>query len=96
MSSRRIASNLRSARERSGLSLRELARRVQISAAAMSRVETGKCVPSEGLLRDVCAVVGTDFDSLMKKTGRLPEDVVRYITRTPGVLERLRREMDAA
>lgn len=89
----KLASRLRAARERVGLSLREVARRVDVSAAYLGRVEAGDHEPSEKHMRAICSELGLDFDETMASAGRLPDDVVRFITRTPGALERIRKQM---
>ncbi len=89
----KLAARIRSAREKAGLSLRELARRIEISATYMHQIETGDAPPSEACLELICEQIGCDFDALMRQSDRIPTDVRRYITKTPGVLERLRREM---
>lgn len=91
----KVAARLRSAREKAGLSLRAMAERLGISPTHLSRVENGYNVPSETVLKDLCKLTGADFDSLMRCRGRVPTDVLKYIVRTPGVLERLRKEMAA-
>jgi ribosome-binding protein aMBF1 (putative translation factor) len=45
-----VGQRLRSERERHGLSLRELARRLEISPSALSQIETGRSRPSVGTL----------------------------------------------
>jgi transcriptional regulator with XRE-family HTH domain len=94
----KISRKLRRIREASGLSLRELARRIQISPTYLSKVETGICLPSEKLLRAICKETDADskLDMLLVLTGTIPEDVVQYLVGHPDVLERLRREMAAA
>jgi len=93
---KKLARRLRSAREEAGLSLRELARRMDVSPAYVHRVEMGQHLPSDDRLRSMCQELDVDFDMMMLRTGRVPVDVVEYIAKTPGVLQRLRREMDAA
>ena len=92
----KVHDRIRTARERADLGLRELARRTGVSATQQFRVESGDCVPSEGHLRAICEHTALDLDSVMRQLGRVPEEVARYVIRTPGILERLRREMSAA
>lgn len=89
----KLATRISAARQRLGLSLRELARRIGVSASYLMRVENGEHEPSEKHLRAICSEVELDFDETMVSAGRLPDDVVRFITRTPGALERIRRQM---
>src|SRR5689334_11430312 len=55
---------LREARERSGLSLRQLAKRLDISASALSQIETGKSRPSVRTLYAVVSELGVSLDDL--------------------------------
>jgi transcriptional regulator with XRE-family HTH domain len=55
---------LREARERSGLSLRQLAKRLDISASALSQIETGKSRPSVRTLYAVVSELGISLDEL--------------------------------
>jgi transcriptional regulator with XRE-family HTH domain len=57
---------LREARERSGLSLRQLARRLDISASALSQIETGKSRPSVRTLYAVVSELGISLDELFE------------------------------
>jgi transcriptional regulator with XRE-family HTH domain len=47
---RRIGPRIRARRLQLGIGLRELARRIDVSASFLSRVETGQCSPSVGTL----------------------------------------------
>jgi hypothetical protein len=51
---------------------------------------------SEKLLRLICKEIELEFDELALATGKIPEDILRYIAKNPAVLKRLRREMEAA
>lgn len=56
---------IRSARERRGMSLRELARRVNVSPSFVSQVELGKANPSVGTLYALVSELGTTLDELI-------------------------------
>jgi transcriptional regulator with XRE-family HTH domain len=60
---------LRDARERSGLSLRQLAKRLDISASALSQIETGKSRPSVRTLYAVVSELGISLDDLFDNHG---------------------------
>lgn len=92
----KISDRIRTARERAEIPLRDLARRTGISPTHLLRLEAGECLPSEEHLRSICSHVSLDFDSVMRQMGRVPAEIQGYITRTPGVLEQLRRRMSAA
>jgi transcriptional regulator with XRE-family HTH domain len=73
---------LREARERSGLSLRQLARRLDISASALSQIETGKSRPSVRTLYAVVSELGISLDDLFDHRG---QDVPAAIA--PGAVQ---------
>lgn len=62
--SAQVGQQLRSARERQGLSLREVARRLEISASALSQIETGKSRPSVKTLYAIVSELGLSMDQL--------------------------------
>lgn len=62
--SAQVGQRLRSAREEQGLSLREVARRLDISASALSQIETGKSRPSVKTLYAIVSELGLSMDQL--------------------------------
>ncbi len=59
-----VPQRLREARERAGLSLRQLARRLDISASALSQIETGKSRPSVRTLYALVSDLNLSLDEL--------------------------------
>lgn len=60
-----LGARLRAERLRQGLSLRETARRLGISASALSQIETGKAHPSVGKLFDIVNLLNVSVDGLL-------------------------------
>ncbi len=60
-----LGASLRAERLRQGLSLRETARRLGISASALSQIETGKARPSVGKLFDIVNLLNVSVDGLL-------------------------------
>ncbi len=60
-----IGERLRSERERNGISLRELARRIEVSPSLISQIETGKVHPSVSTLYSLAAELGASVDNLL-------------------------------
>ena len=58
---------IRRERERQGVSLRELARRVGVSASMMSQVETGRTRPSVSTIYSIAAELGLSIDALLSE-----------------------------
>jgi len=63
-----VGSRIRSAREKSGISVRELARRIDVSASHVSQVERGLASFSVRALYTVASVLGVSMDSLFEPT----------------------------
>jgi transcriptional regulator with XRE-family HTH domain len=63
---------LRDARQRARLSLRELARRVDVSASLVSQIELGRTSPSVGTLYALVTELGLSLDTLMQDGALLP------------------------
>jgi transcriptional regulator with XRE-family HTH domain len=59
-----VGVHLRARREEQGLSLRELARRLQISPSALSQIETGKSRPSVSTLYAIVSELRMSLDEL--------------------------------
>jgi len=60
-----IGQQLRRARLAAGISLREMARRVDVSASFISQVELGRTMPSVGTLYSIASELGVSLDVLM-------------------------------
>jgi transcriptional regulator with XRE-family HTH domain len=68
-----LGARLRAERLRQGMSLREMARRVGVSASALSQIETGKAQPSVSKLFDIVNLLDTSLDGLLAgASGRAP------------------------
>jgi transcriptional regulator with XRE-family HTH domain len=63
-----LGARLRAERLRQGMSLREMARRLGVSASALSQIETGKAQPSVGKLFDIVNLLNTSLDGLLVGT----------------------------
>ena len=66
----RLGQSIRTVREQQGLSLRELARRVDVSPSFISQIELGKANPSVGTLYSIVSVLGTTLDDLIGEPDR--------------------------
>ena len=61
-----LGTRLRDARQSTRLSLRELARRVDVSASLVSQIELGRTFPSVGTLYALVSELGLSLDTLMQ------------------------------
>jgi transcriptional regulator with XRE-family HTH domain len=73
-----LGTRLRVERERRGLSLRELARRLEVSPSLVSQIETGKTQPSVRTLYAIVTELGVSLDELFAPAdGDGPVEAVR-------------------
>lgn len=86
---RELGRRLRTARERDGISLRQLARRLDLSASAVSQIETGACQPSVRTLYALAAELSLSLDELLDL-----RPVARRNARVLHMSHRARLELD--
>src|SRR5688572_22672148 len=86
---------LREARIAAGLSLRDLGRRVGVSASLLSQIENGKSDPSVSSLYALVSELGLSLDALLQP-GRAPDEVPqpRAETAPPVLRQGERRILD--
>lgn len=82
MSDQKIGAKLRNLRQRSNISLRELARRTDISVSYLSGVEKDKASPTLATLRRILVALGSNFPSFFSDEN---ENSDRYIFRKSGM-----------
>jgi transcriptional regulator with XRE-family HTH domain len=68
-----LGTRLRAERERSGLTLRELARRLEVSPSLVSQIETGKSQPSVRTLYAIVSELGISLDELFAPADGPPD-----------------------
>jgi transcriptional regulator with XRE-family HTH domain len=66
---RRIGPRVRARRIELGISMRELARRIDVSASFVSLIETGRCAPSVGTFRALASELGISASELLADEG---------------------------
>lgn len=76
-----LAQTIRDHREKQQLSIRDVARRAQISAAMLSRVETDGVSAGAGTLIRIAGVLGMDSDLLLLLGKKLPPDIEKWLFR---------------
>lgn len=87
-----FGSMIRQRRVERDIGLRELSRRVGISPAYLSKVETDQFPPpSEGKLVAIANELRLDPDAVLAQAGRIPADVIEAIKRHPIEMARLVR-----
>jgi transcriptional regulator with XRE-family HTH domain len=66
-----LGARLREERDRLGLSLRELARRLEVSPSLVSQIETGKTQPSVRTLYAIVSELGVSLDDVFAPSGKV-------------------------
>jgi len=74
---------IREARIHAKLSLREFAKKLEITPSYQSDIENDRRIPSDEVLRATATSLKLDFDDLMARTGRVGEKAERYVRRRP-------------
>ena len=90
-----LGEKIRELREAKDVSLRELAKRLDLSAAFLSDVELGRRYPSTKVLRLLANALGIKIDELENYDTRPPiEEVRRRVQADPAFGIALRKVMD--
>ena len=90
-----LGQQVRDARVAAGLSLRALARQLEVAPSYMNDIENDRRVPSEAVLRRIASELGLDADLLLATAGRVGEGAREYIREQPAAGVLFRRLSDA-
>ena len=88
-----LGGTIRKLRLKVHITLRELARRVDVSPAHLSDIEHGRRMPSDDLLRRIAAEfadVGATYESLRILKPQLEDDLEKWVAESSVVRELLR------
>ena len=85
-----LGQQIRDARVAAGISLRALARQLEVAPSYLNDIENDRRVPSEPVLMRIAAELGLDADLLLAAAGRVGEGAREYMKANPtaGVLFR--------
>ncbi|HXU21052.1 MAG TPA: helix-turn-helix transcriptional regulator [Verrucomicrobiae bacterium] len=90
-----LGERIRELRETKDLSVRELARRLGITAPFLSDVELGRRHPKDEVLKAIASHLGTTFEELKKHDSRPPvQELKRMAAANPAMGFALRRVVD--
>jgi transcriptional regulator with XRE-family HTH domain len=90
-----LGQQVRDARVAAGLSLRALARQLEVAPSYMNDIENDRRVPSEAVLRRIASELDLDADLLLATAGRVGEGAREYIKEQPAAGVLFRRLSDA-
>jgi transcriptional regulator with XRE-family HTH domain len=92
----RFGPHVRAAREARAITLRGLARLIEVEPAYLSKTEREIFPPpSEALIVKIAAHLGEDPDRLLALAGKIPSDIKDMILRSEGQLSKKLREWTA-
>lgn len=86
-----LGSRIRERRVEQGISLRELARRREITPSYLSDIENDRRVPAEEVLRSIAKELELPFDELTGLAGRIDQQTEEYLRRQPTAATLFRR-----
>lgn len=90
-----LGEHIRELREKKDISVRELARQLNVSAAFLSDVELGRRHPSDELLERIASCLDTTAQDLQKYDARPPvQELKRLAANDPAMGFALRRVVD--
>jgi len=90
-----LGQKIRELREAKDLSLRELARKIEVSAAFLSDIELGRRYPSDKILDSISHILGIAIEELRTYDTRPPiEDIKRISQSDPGFALAFRTVID--
>lgn len=75
-----LGQQIRELREQKDLSLRDLAKKIDVSAPFLSDVELGRRNPSDKILGKIAQILGTTLEKLQTLDTRPPIDEMRRLT----------------
>lgn len=82
--SKSLGDLIREARTPKG-SLRDFAKKLDITPSYLSDIENDRRIPAEEVLRRIAELLELNFDELMAKAGRFGEEAERYMRKHPTV-----------
>ena len=80
----RLGNILKDLRKKKGIGLKQLSKTLGVDRAHLSRIETGKILPADPLLRRLSKRLGGDIEVLTVLSGRLPKDIQALLPINPG------------
>jgi transcriptional regulator with XRE-family HTH domain len=90
-----VGERIRELREARDLSLRELGRKLKVTAAFLSDVELGRRHPSEPVLAEMARILGASLDELKELDVRpTVQDLKRLVAQNPAYGFAFRKMMD--
>ena len=88
-----FAAKIKTMREQKGISIKTLAKSLDVNYTYLSKIENSKSVPSEAFIERLAKVFNYDADELKIMAGKIPDDVIEILKNNPlEAIIYLRRE----
>ena len=84
--SKKVGEIVRKIRKEKGISLRELAKQVDVSFVNISYIENGRIETSKEVLRKISKALDYDFDKLLSTTDLIDDDLTKIINKKPNLV----------
>ena len=91
MSNKKIGELIRSLRKEQGVSLRELAKKVNVSFVNISHIENGKVETSKETLKQIAEALNYDVDRLYSASNYISEDIEKIVSNKPQIVPQFLR-----
>jgi transcriptional regulator with XRE-family HTH domain len=91
----RYGETVRAERTRQGISLRELAKRLDVTPTYQSKIERMEFAPpAEDKIKETARILGLDPDLLLAQAGKVDSELLKIITDDPQVFAKFLRAAD--
>ena len=84
--SKKVGEIIRKIRKEKGISLRDLAKKVDVSFVNISYIENGRVETSKEVLRNISKALDYDFDKLLSSTDLIDDDLTKIINKKPNLV----------
>ena len=84
--SKKVGTIIRKIRKEKGISLRDLAKKVDVSFVNISYIENGRIETSKEVLRKISKALDYDFDKLLSATDLIDDDLTKIINKKPNLV----------
>ena len=91
MGNKKIGELIRSLRKEKGVSLRDLAKKVNVSFVNISHIENGKVETSKKTLKQIAEALNYDVDRLYSASNHISEDIEKIVSKKPEIVPQFLR-----
>ena len=91
MSKRSLGLLIRKLRKGKGLSLRKLAKQVDVSFVNIAHIENGKIVTSKKVLKQLAKALNYNLDKFLAIGNKVDDDIEKIIRKRPGTVPQFLR-----